>query len=259
MKTASLLTLCAILFALGAAGARAVSYEYDRTAPLELAIDETRDEGTIRIDSISFRSVDRIVHAALVHPRDQHDRMPGVLFVAGPSASAPGKGNEFLADAEWLARRGAVSIVPDIAWPLAGSDGDTVPSVIELRRCLDALIATPGVDEHHLAYVGHDIGASYGALLASIDSRPSTFVFVAPARTAPFDMLAALARAALRGSFLQFGARDTSFPKDLARAFAAAVPDTDRTVSTYDADHALAIDAATDERRAWLAAHLGIR
>ena len=273
-------------------GARAVSYSYDRGAPLEVVTDDTREDGGIRIDEISFRAGDREVHASLVHPKDQIGKMPGVLFAHWLGDPATTNRTEFLADAMWLARRGVVSLLPDEPWSVphwfdrvrsaSTDERDSIVDVIALRRSLDALLATPGVDRDRIAYVGHDFGAMYGALLAGTDSRLAYAVFMAPTTTlsewflldtkrppsdtaaylaqmSAFDISAALARATFRGSLLQFAAHDEFVPAAKARAFASAAPGADRTVTTYDTDHALAIDAATDDRRTWLAAHLGVR
>ena len=45
----------------------------------------------------------------------------------------------------------------------------------DLRRALDVLLAQPGVDPKRIAYVGHDFGAMYGAVLAGVDRRVSVW------------------------------------------------------------------------------------
>jgi dienelactone hydrolase len=277
MKFMAACAALALAVVLSGASARAVSYAYDRSVPLELVTDDTQEDGGIRIDHISFRAGDRTVHAALVHPKDPGEKAPGVLFVHGLGDPATMNHTEFLADAMWLARRGVVSLLPDEPWSQAdwfsrirstkNDERNSVAEVIALRRSLDALVATPGVDPSRLAYVGHDFGAMFGALLAGADARVTYAVFVAPTvdagaylgQMSALDISASLARATFRSSLLQFAAHDADVPAAKARAFADAVPSFDRTVHTYDAGHALAIDAATDERRDWLADHLGVR
>ena len=41
------------------------------------------------------------------------------------------------------------------------------------------LLSEPGVDRKRVAYVGHDFGAMYGALLAGVDRRPAAYVMIA--------------------------------------------------------------------------------
>ncbi len=268
----------------------APSFEYDVYAPLELVTEDSRTaDGGVRVSDIAFRSGNAVVRAALVQPRDPLDSMPGVLFAHWLGDPATTNRTEFLADAEWLARRGIVSLLPDEPWSqpqwfarvrsTASDAADSVAVVIALRRALDVLTRTNGVDRKRLAFVGHDFGAMYGALLAGADTRVRDVVFVAPtvtfaewflldtgrppadraayeAQMAAFDIPAALARATFSASLLQFGARDRYVPSAKAHAFAAAVSQPDKTVRTYPADHALTLDAATDERRSWLLAHL---
>lgn len=289
MKTSFALALMLLAMVAGSSAA-GVSYDYDRTASLELTTEDSHSlRGGVRVDDVVFNAGSGVVHAALVEPTDASSAMPGVLFVHWLGDPATTNRTEFLADAEWLARRGVVSLVPDQPWAAPHwfesvrsaqtDDRDSIAEVIALRRSLDALLATPGVDPRAIAYVGHDFGAMYGALLAGTDPRPEYYVFMAPtltlaewflldtqrppadpaaytARMRAFDIPAALGHATMHASLLQFAAHDRYVPKAKAEAFAAAVPANDRTVRTYDADHSLAIDAATDERRDWLLAHL---
>jgi dienelactone hydrolase len=292
MKFAAAFAGIAVTIAFLGTGAGAVSYSYDRSAPLELTTEDTSEEGNVRIDQISFTSGNRVIHASLVHPKEIDPKSPGVLFVHWFGDAATTNRSEFLPDAMWLARRGAVSLLPDEPWSQpnwfetlrspATDPRDSIAEVVALRRSIDALLATPGVDPNKIAFVGHDLGAAYGALLAGADSRLAYAVFLAPplslselflvdtkmtpadrsayvASMAAFDIPAALGRSTFRGSLLQCASRDAYVPTSESRAFAADVPSVDRTVRTYDADHALAIDAATDERREWLAARLGLQ
>src|SRR5204863_5742114 len=50
---------------------------------------------------------------------------------------------------------------------------------IELRRALDLLLAQPGVDRHRIGFVGHDYGAMFGAIVAGLEHRARTYVFIA--------------------------------------------------------------------------------
>jgi predicted esterase len=281
-----------VSFVASCAPALAVSYDYDRGVPLELTTEDTAlVAGGVRVDQITFRSGDRTVHAALVHPAARQNGMAGVLFVHWLGDPPTTNRTEFLADAEWLARRGVVSLLPDQPWSAPQwfeklrstqtDERDSIAEVVALRRSLDLLLSTPGVDANRIAYVGHDFGAMYGALLAGADSRPQYFVFMTPTVTFAewflldtarppadragyvaamnaFDIPAALARASFRASFVQFAAHDRYVPKAKADAFVAAVPATNRTVTTYEAGHDLLVTAATDDRRAWLAARLGL-
>src|SRR5262249_6716140 len=98
---------------------------------------------------------------------------------------------EFEADAIALARKGVTSVLIDAAWshhgwfgPLGKNpDADyrmSVEQVADLRRSLDLLVAQPGVDKSRIAYVGHDFGAMFGMLAASVETRPAWWVLMAP-------------------------------------------------------------------------------
>ncbi|MDQ2858382.1 MAG: hypothetical protein M3R53_06990 [Candidatus Eremiobacteraeota bacterium] len=193
--------------------------------------------------------------------------------------------SEFLADALWLARRGVVSLLPDQPWSQpewfekvrvpAGDAADSRAEVISLRRSFDVLLAVPRVDAARVAYVGHDFGAMYGALLAGVDPRVSCRVYMAPtvtfaewflldtsrppadpaaylAELGAFDIPASLARIAGGASLLQFASNDRMCrPIRLARLRRRLRAK--KITRTYDAGHDLTVTPAVEDRRAWLA------
>lgn len=282
--------LVALWIGFCSAAAVAVSFDYDASAPLMFSVDHARTDGAVKVADVSFRSGDALVRADLVVPERPQARMPGVLFVHWLGDPATTNRSEFLADALWLARRGVVSLLPDEPWSQLGwfekvrapatDAADSRSEVISLRRSLDALLAVPGVDAARVAYVGHDFGAMYGALLTAVDPRASCRVYMTPtvtfaewflldttrppadpaaysAELGAFDIPASLARAAGGASLLQFASNDRYVPPDKARAFAGAVTGEKLTL-TYDAGHDLAVTAATQDRRAWLASCLKV-
>jgi len=276
---------------LGTCGASPPSFTYDAFAPLEYEVDSSATDAGVETSAVSFRSGSTLLHAILVSPDKPGGAMPGVLFVHWLGDPTTSNDREFLPDAEWLARRGVVSLLPDEPWSRPDwfdkirstktDAADAVSTVVALRRCLDVLEKTPGVDPKRLAYVGHDLGAMYGALVAGADVRPSWFVFMAPtvtfaqwflsdstlsaperadyvAQMSAFDVRSSLSRANFSGTLAQFAAHDSYVSVGDARAFAQALPVGDRTVKTYDTTHALQVDAATDDRRVWLGKRLGL-
>ena len=284
-------TACACLCLFATLGAATPSFTYDAFAPLEYEVDSSDTEEGVEIGHVSYRAGTSLIHALLVSPDKPGGSMPGVLFVHWLGEPQNSDYREFLPDARWLARRGVVSLLPDEPWSrpnwfekirsTATDASDSVATVVALRRSLDVLEKTAGVDPKRLAYVGHDFGAMYGALVAGADTRPAWFVFMTPALTfsqwflldtqrppadrnayvaqmAAFDVTAALTRASFSGSLTQFGAHDECVTSTDAAAFARALPAGDRTVKTYDTSHALATDAATDDRRQWLGKKLGL-
>jgi len=221
--------------------------------------------------------------------RMDHSAHPAVLWVHWLGEPATTNHTEFAADAQALAAHGVVSMLVDMPWSApdwfstgrapAGDSADTIAEVIALRRALDVLATSPRVDPSRIAYVGHDFGAMDGALLLAVDSRPRYAVLITPTlsfwewfllgaqpddsaayvdRMSVFDLPPWLARGHQRATLLQFGRNDIYVSRATASAFRNALPDRDRSFKMYDADHALDIPAAHDDRRAWLLAHFGL-
>jgi dienelactone hydrolase len=208
---------------------------------------------------------------------------PGILFVHWLGTPKTTNRSEFEPDAVALARKGMTSLLIDAAWSRpnwfdgvgrrAAADAEmTRRQVIDLRSALDVLTAHKGVDNQRIAYVGHDFGAMFGALLAGTDARPRVFVLMAGtpsladwyrfqkklpeeeryrAAIAPYDTLAGLRASHAKAYFFQFSKRDDYIPRERAQAFAAAAPKP-KTIVFYDADHSLAVPKVAADRRVWL-------
>jgi predicted esterase len=228
-------------------------------------------------------------NAVLVTPAAAPRNAPAVLWVHWLGEATTTNHTEFMSDAQALAKRGVVSLLVDMPWSQAkwftdvrkpDDDYDaTVAQVVSLRRALDCLSAVNGVDKTRIAYVGHDFGAMDGALLLAADDRPAYAVLMAPtlsywewyllgkqpadpaayvARMSAFDLPGWLARGKQKAMLLQFGQNDEYVSQATGIALRNAVPDRDRTFKAYKLDHALDDVTVHDDRRAWLAAHLGV-
>lgn len=167
-------------------------FDYDSKEPLQIQEHAVERVGDVSVADMSYAS-----------PRG--GRVPAYLVVP------PGKGpfaavvfmhmggsdrSEFLSEALILAPLGVVSIMIDAPYlrpepPLAlredhrgraERDRDIYISlVVDLRRALDLLLARPDVDGSRIGYVGHSLGAAWGGVLAGIDPRIKSFVFLAGA------------------------------------------------------------------------------
>ena len=129
-----------------------------------------------------------VVRGRFVEP-DTGTRHPGVLFVHWLGDPKTTNMTEFAAEAITLGGKGVTSLMIDAFWakpdwfekgrsPQTDYD-DSLRQVAQLRGALDALVARANVDPAKMAFVGHDFGAMYGAVLAGFDHRPRYYVFIA--------------------------------------------------------------------------------
>ncbi len=260
----------------------------DASAPLDAKYGAgERHEGAGRED-VSVRSTTgHTVTGVLVHGLGNGPH-PAVLFVHWLGDPKTTNHTEFESDAVALAKRGVTSLLIDAMWAKPDwfdtsrhpdtDHADSIAQVIDLRRSLDLLLAQPGIDAGRVAYVGHDFGSMYGALLAGVDTRPQWFVLMAGTTTfsewyllgakpadvaayisemAPLDPLAYLARSSARGFLFQFSAHDRYVTPERELAFFEAAP-LPRTMAVYDVDHSLATPAAGADRLAWLTEKLKV-
>jgi pimeloyl-ACP methyl ester carboxylesterase len=171
-------------------------FAYDSAKPLNLTIGkpETPARG-VTVSEISYDS-------------PKGGRVPGYLVVPlgdGPFPAVVymhwGQGNrgEFLSEAVEMARRGAVGIMidapywrPDVPPPAKGKEAESerdgyIQMVIDLRRTVDVLVARKDVDPDRIGYVGHSLGATWGAPLAAAEKRIKVFVLMGGLPKVPPD------------------------------------------------------------------------
>jgi len=268
------------------------AFDYDRATPLDVREGKaTRPPGEVLVRDLTYLRLSGGRNGAtLVSPRTPPRGLrPALLFVHwyGPESPTSNRG-QFLEEAIGLARSGAVSLLVDTMWSdpkwfPSRTPADDLPNSIaqvkELRRALDVLTARPGVDPKRVAYVGHDFGAMYGALLGGSDGRPAVYVLMAgtksfsdwfllgrklqgEAREAVVRELSVLDPARHVGAvapapvLFQFARKDHFVPEADAQAFFAGAREP-KELRWYDAGHGLNDEAAHD-RVAWLKAKLGL-
>lgn len=260
-------------------------FEYDAERPPAIEIAGTG----VSVSDLTYRTAPgRGARAYLVAPAGDGP-WPAVLFLH------PGLGSRatFLAEAVALAGMGAASLLVDApwaadtaaAWGQAVTDpGEAVReytrTVIDLRRGLDLLVAQPTVDPDRIGFVGHSVGALFGAVLAGVDRRVKAavlmtgtgrFVDVAAVnlpdlqgeefeyyrRTlAELDPAVWVGRAAPTPIFFQAALRDEFFTEEQTREFFEQTGDP-KTLKWYDAGHSLN-EAARRDCIAWLAEQLSL-
>jgi len=271
-------------------------FEYDSNAPLNIQENGLEERKTFSIHDIQFDSpVNGKVSAYLFTPIGEGP-FPAVLFVHWYGRPHNDR-LEFFEEATLLAREGVVSLLvndlfagPDMIharhWTGINAEEDrqiVIQQVIELRRSIDVLKAQPQVDPQRIGYVGHDFGGMFGAVLAGVDHRIKTYVFmtVTPNFTDWFLLLsggasnsyhsllltvnpvAYIPHAAPASVFFQFAKNDSYVPTYAANLFFNAASEPKR-IEWYQNDHTsdphdLQYNAqATQDRHNWLVQELGI-
>lgn len=259
----------------------ASAFSYDTSAPLDVRSEhKSVSAGTVKED-VTFVSAGRRVHAEIVSPL-KHGRVAGVLFVHWLGDPKTTNLTEFEADAEALAGHGVTSLLVDAMWAqphwftrvrsTATDYQASIAQVVDLRRSLDVLLAQSGVDRNRIAYVGHDFGSMYGAVLSGVDARPRWYVLMAGTTTfsewfllgkkpadvnayvaqmAPLDPGPYLARSKAAGFLFQFAAKDEYITPQRELEFFQSAP-LPRAMFVYDADHSLRAPQVYEDRQAWL-------
>jgi cephalosporin-C deacetylase-like acetyl esterase len=258
------------------------SFEYDRSRPLGVAPAEV----SLRNITYANASGER-AEATLVLP-SRPGRHAGVLFAHwyGEPVECSNR-SQFLSEALRLARQGVVSLLVDTIWSdprwfdtrnPSDDVAHSIEQVKDLRRALDVLSSLDEVDASRIAFVGHDFGAMYGAVVAAVDKRPKALAFVAGTATfgdwfllgrkldaaaqqkvrdelAPLDPVRHLAGVAPASVLFQFASKDRFVTREAADALVAAagVP---KTAKFYDCGHEMNQEA-TEDRVAWLLQVLG--
>jgi len=256
----------------------------------ELRIDltSTTERGSAVVDDLVFAADDiGEVEAFLVRPATRTARSgAGVVWWHWLDTEAPdGNRTEFLEEAVGHADDGTVSLLIQGRFPWRVSPDSSsadakeiADEVLRLRRGLDLLAARPDVDAACLAVVGHDFGGMLAILAMAADPRPKGAVILAPAPRwgdwflpfwrieedridylrglRPFDPIERVAAIAPRPLLFQFAESDFYLAPMVEFEFKRAAGET-AELKRYPGGHDLKVDAARDDRRAFLARVLG--
>jgi pimeloyl-ACP methyl ester carboxylesterase/dienelactone hydrolase len=163
-------------------------FAYDGSAGMDVQTNGIESRGATRVHDLTYASPrGGRVPAYLVVP-DAAGPHPGIVFVH----HGQGDRRTFLDEALTLAGRGAVSLLIDAPEARPGADrperrpwdtvldpAERIQGIVDVRRAFDLLAARPEVDPGRLAYVGYSLGATLGATLAGVESRPKGFVMMA--------------------------------------------------------------------------------
>jgi cephalosporin-C deacetylase-like acetyl esterase len=268
--------------------AQAAAFAYDAKAPLAVQERGVQKRGVASVHDLTFDArTGRDVAAYLVLPEGRGP-FPGVLWAHWLGEPATTNRSQFLEEAVSLAGRGVVSLLVDAMWSVEGwyasrvpeeDYGNSIRQTIALRRAMDLLAARPEVDKARLGFVGHDYGGMYGMLMAGLDRRAKTYVYVAVApsllhwaffarqprskadylrQNATLELTDYLRQVKNASTLFQFATKDAYVSAaDTKVVLDAASARKDEKV--YEADHAMAVPQAAEDRASWLARELGLR
>ena len=175
-----------------------------------------------------------------------------------------------LVDAMWSAPRWFGNRIPEKDYE------NSIRQVIELRRALDLLLSQSNVDKTRIGFVGHDYGAMYGMLMAGVDQRINTFVFIAATQSlndwaflgpqpkskaaylkqnSNLELTDSLRQVRNASKLFQFGKGDFYVSQaDAAVLFAAAPEPKQRKL--YEASHKMELNEIVKDRDEWLVKQL---
>lgn len=266
---------------------------YDGRTPPDVKIVGTEARDGVTVEDITFKGPGGApVEAYVVRPTAGRGPFAAVLFVHWFSPPHPSSNRtQYLEEARALARRGTVSLLVSTFWSdparyrarrWQDDYRNTLEQARDLRRALDVLLSRPGVDAARVAYVGHDYGAMFGALVSGVDTRPKAYALIAGAarfpdwylfgtasgvpageelegfrrRFAPLDPVSAV-RLSKAAFFFQYGEDDRFTPRENFVELYLAAPAPKR-LATYASDHPMDAEAIRRDRTEWLAERLGL-
>jgi cephalosporin-C deacetylase-like acetyl esterase len=168
-------------------------FDYDRNALLNIREEHKEERDGATVIELSYDSPrGGRVPATLVLPPGKGP-FAGILFGHWMMPRSPvANRKEFLEEALFLARAGAVSLLTDAPMVRPGflPEKDALKGeiqnaevsreqVIDFRRGVDLLIARGDVDPARLAFVGHSYNAHTGGILSGVEKRIGSFVLMA--------------------------------------------------------------------------------
>ncbi len=269
------------------AAARSALFRYNDRSSLSVKEVSSEQRGDITVRDITFSpGPGRETKAYLVVPKG-NGPFAGILWVHWLGEEKSNR-TQFLDEAVELAPRGTVSLLVDAMWSAPDWFGKRIPEkdyensirqVIELRRALDLLLSQSNVDKSRIGFVGHDYGAMYGMLMAGVDHRINTFVFIAATQSlndwaflgpqpksksaylkqnSTLELTDYLRQVRNASKLFQFGRGDFYVSQaDAAILFGAATEPKQRKM--YEASHKMESNEIVKDRHEWLVKQLKLR
>jgi dienelactone hydrolase len=265
------------------AAARTAPFRYKNT-PVTINEVSSEQRGDVTVRDITFLPrPGRVIKAYLVVPNG-NGPFAGILWVHWLGEEKSNR-TQFLDEAVELASKGTVSLLVDTMWSAPRWFGDRIPEkdyetsigqVVELRRALDLLLSQSNVDRTRIGFVGHDYGAMYGMLMAGVDHRIHTYVFIAATQSlndwaflgpqpkskaaylkqnSNLELTDYLRQVRNASKLFQFGKADFYVSQaDAAVLFSAALEPKQRKM--YEASHKMELNEIVRDRAEWLVKQL---
>ena len=262
-------------------------FQYDKNSSLNFKQISSEKRGEVVVNDITFSGAGKHeVKAYLVVPNGAGP-FAGVLWVHWLGEEKSNR-TQFLDEAVGMASKGVVSLLVDGMWAtpkwfesrvLEQDYENSIRQVVALRRAMDLLLSQPTVDKGRIGYVGHDYGAMYGMLMAGVDQRAKTYVFIAATQSledwaflgpqpkskaeylrqnAELELTDYVRQVKNASILFQFGKGDFYISQaDALVLFNSANQPKERKV--YDTGHKMALKEIVSDRDEWLVKELGLK
>ncbi len=251
---------------------------------------EKHEAEAYQIKDIEYSACDgKKIQAYVVRPltvTKTSSKQPAILYVhwLDPNATDSNR-TQFLDEAKTMAKKGVSSLLVSTFWSIPGGYyferrwqddyQNTLHQLKDLQHATAILKSIPEVDAKNLHFVGHDYGATFGAMLLGLDQQFSTAVLMAPIaditdwyvfgsgtgvpkdqdlenfkqqfhslnphRLIPFSKTKILFQYAKNDFFISLKQAEDLYGKAKSAE-----------VKFYDADHSLKLDEVESDRMKWL-------
>lgn len=223
------------------------------------------------------------------------EKRPAILYVHwyDPRTSNSNR-DEFLQEAKRMAQKGVVSLLVSTFWSVPGGNyherrwqndyDNTIHQTQDLLQAIRLLRSlSTEVDETRIAYVGHDYGATFGAIVAGADTTIKAFALEAgtpritewymygsasgkpegQAATAFIDSFKLLEPTAMIAKtkqplLLQYALHDEFISSARVQEMKQAAPK-NALLKTYDTTHAMDLPQVELDRVEWLSKQLHLK
>lgn len=250
----------------------------------------------VKVEDITTQGCDDTrISAYLVGPtQSSSTKQAAILYVHWYEPGAKNSNrDEFLDEAKNMAKKGVTSLLVSTFWSVPGGTykqrrwqddyENTRRQTNNLLQALRLLRSLPHVDKQRMAYVGHDYGATFGAMIAGIDNKVSAFNLIAgtPRITEwylygsasgipdgqaalifldsfkPIEPHVMIAKSTSK-IFLQYALRDDYISLARAEEMHRAAP-ANTLFKTYDTTHDMSLPEVAKDRNEWLTKTLQLK